>query len=72
MPRRTGRHSSCAVLTQKRRCPILLMYKYVRTIAAGAALDGVAAGKNACVKLGLDVLGDGVVTGSVVCGGVGF
>ena len=51
---------------------LVFSYKYVRRIAAGVALDGVEVGKIGCVKLGIDAAGDGVITGSVACGGVGF
>ena len=51
---------------------LVFSYKYVRTVAAGTALQGVEVGKNACVTLGLDAGGDRVITGSVACGGVGF
>lgn len=51
---------------------LVFSYKYVRVIAAGTTLDGIEAGKHGCVKLGLDAAGDGVITGSAECGGVGF
>ena len=51
---------------------LVFSYKYVRTVAAGAALQGIEVGKSACVTLGLDAAGDRVITGTVICGGVGF
>lgn len=51
---------------------LVFSYKYVRVIAAGATLEGIESGKHGCVKLGLDAAGDGVITGSAECGGVGF
>ena len=51
---------------------LVFSYKYVRVIAAGATLDGVEVGKHVCLKIGLDASGDGVITGSAECGGVGF
>jgi hypothetical protein len=51
---------------------LVFSYKYVRVIAVGATLDGIEAGTHGCVTLGLDAAGDGVITGSAVCGGVGF
>jgi hypothetical protein len=50
---------------------LVFSYKYVRTIAPRTSLD-LTVGAYACVTRGLDAAGDGVITGSVACGGVGF
>ena len=51
---------------------LVYSYKYVRSIAAGATLEGIAIGKTACVKLGLDASGDAAITATTVCEGVRF
>jgi hypothetical protein len=51
---------------------LVFSYKYVRTVALGVSLTDVKVGSRMCVKRGLDGAGDGVVTGSTECGGVGF
>jgi hypothetical protein len=71
-PQEGGVVTSYAPSTAATPGTLVFSYKYVRTVAAGATLQELEVGKNACVTLGLDAAGDGVVTGSVACGGVGF
>lgn len=57
--------------TATTRGTLVFHYRYARAIAPGTSLDATV-GTYICVKRELDAAGDGVITGSMACGGVGF